>query len=109
MIWGESWSVWGINSLSTQKLLLTVLVAFRFDLGNEEGSLNNHYDIVVKYHPRPNGVFRVVGVMVWPSVCHFLVAPIIVTKHLNPNPVYRVNIDVEAMHPSHAVAHLMDH
>jgi hypothetical protein len=60
-----------IDSLFTWKLLLTTAVAFRFDLGNEDGSLNNHYDIVVKYHPRPNGAFRVVGVMVWPAVGRF--------------------------------------
>ncbi|KAG8788117.1 hypothetical protein FRC15_006081 [Serendipita sp. 397] len=41
-----------------------------FDLGNKDGSLNNHYEIVIKYHVRPNGFFRVVGVTVWPSSLH---------------------------------------
>ncbi|KAJ3528668.1 hypothetical protein NM688_g7964 [Phlebia brevispora] len=44
-----------------------------FNLGEDEGdyaempALNNHYDIVLEYHePRPN-VYRIVGVLVWPS------------------------------------------
>ncbi|KAI0930444.1 hypothetical protein AcW1_009131 [Taiwanofungus camphoratus] len=44
-----------------------------FNLGDDEGdlaetpALNNHYEIVLRYHsPRP-GVYRVVGVLVWPT------------------------------------------
>lgn len=37
-----------------------------FDLGRE-GTLNNHYDIVLKYHKRGPDTFRVVGVLVWAS------------------------------------------
>lgn len=44
-----------------------------FNLGNNEGpyqhqpALNNHYDIVFRYHnPAPN-TYRIVGVLVWPS------------------------------------------
>jgi transmembrane 9 superfamily member 2/4 len=37
-----------------------------FDLGRE-GALNNHYDIVLKYHKRGPDTFRVVGVLVWAS------------------------------------------
>ncbi|OSD06791.1 Nonaspanin [Trametes coccinea BRFM310] len=44
-----------------------------FNLGDDEGefaempALNNHYDIVLRYHsPRPD-VYRVVGVLVWPT------------------------------------------
>lgn len=44
-----------------------------FNLGIDEGdyaetpALNNHYDIVLKYHnPRPD-IYRVVGVLVWPA------------------------------------------
>lgn len=44
-----------------------------FNLGNDEGiyedtpALNNHYDVVLKYHrPRPD-VYRIVGVLVWPA------------------------------------------
>ena len=37
-----------------------------FDLGRE-GALNNHYDIVLRYHKRGPDTFRVVGVLVWAS------------------------------------------
>jgi len=37
-----------------------------FDLGRA-GALNNHYDIVLKYHTRGPDTFRVVGVLVWAS------------------------------------------
>ncbi|KAK7692784.1 hypothetical protein QCA50_004417 [Cerrena zonata] len=44
-----------------------------FNLGNDEGdfvdhpALNNHYEIVFKYHSPSPDVFRVVGVLVWPT------------------------------------------
>ncbi|PSR81173.1 hypothetical protein PHLCEN_2v6508 [Hermanssonia centrifuga] len=46
-----------------------------FNLGDDEGAyaempaLNNHYDIVFKYHePQPGSdVYRIVGVLVWPA------------------------------------------
>lgn len=46
-----------------------------FNLGDDEGkfethpALNNHYDIVLKYHKPTPDVFRIVGVLVWPSSC----------------------------------------
>ncbi|EIW83085.1 hypothetical protein CONPUDRAFT_121466 [Coniophora puteana RWD-64-598 SS2] len=41
-----------------------------FNLGDDETEtpyLNNHYEIVMKYHEPSPGVYRVVGVLVWPS------------------------------------------
>ncbi|PVG01267.1 hypothetical protein CPB86DRAFT_805430 [Serendipita vermifera] len=38
-----------------------------FDLGTKGGALNNHYEIVIKYHRPSNGVYRVVGVLIWPQ------------------------------------------
>ncbi|KAJ7901870.1 Nonaspanin TM9SF [Mycena olivaceomarginata] len=44
-----------------------------FNLGNDEGefdaqpALNNHYEIVLRYHEATPGNYRVVGVLVWPS------------------------------------------
>ncbi|KAJ6593937.1 endosomal P24A protein [Mycena capillaripes] len=45
-----------------------------FNLGNDESphseerpALNNHYEIVLRYHEPTPGNFRVVGVLVWPS------------------------------------------
>lgn len=44
-----------------------------FNLGNddppyhEQPALNNHYDIVLRYHSPSPDVYRVVGVLVWPS------------------------------------------
>ncbi|KAJ7346662.1 Nonaspanin TM9SF [Mycena albidolilacea] len=44
-----------------------------FNLGNDEGefneqpALNNHYEIVLRYHEPTPGNYRVVGVLVWPS------------------------------------------
>ncbi|TFK21965.1 endosomal P24A protein [Coprinopsis marcescibilis] len=44
-----------------------------FNLGNNEGihqnlpALNNHYDIVLKYHKPTPDTYRVVGVLVWPA------------------------------------------
>ncbi|KAL1718886.1 hypothetical protein EV715DRAFT_252107 [Schizophyllum commune] len=44
-----------------------------FNLGDNEGprheipALNNHYDIVLKYHEPTPGSYRVVGVLVWPA------------------------------------------
>ncbi|KAF8633306.1 hypothetical protein AX17_004480 [Amanita inopinata Kibby_2008] len=43
-----------------------------FNLGNNEGAfenlpaLNNHYDIVLRYHKPSPDTYRVVGVLVWP-------------------------------------------
>ncbi|KAF9268906.1 Nonaspanin [Marasmius fiardii PR-910] len=43
-----------------------------FNLGNDEEpfhdtpALNNHYEIVLRYHKFSEGVYRVVGVLVWP-------------------------------------------
>ncbi|KAJ7045553.1 hypothetical protein C8F04DRAFT_1206422 [Mycena alexandri] len=44
-----------------------------FNLGNDDGpfnelpALNNHYEIVLRYHEPVPGNYRVVGVLVWPS------------------------------------------
>ncbi|KAI0000500.1 Nonaspanin TM9SF [Russula vinacea] len=44
-----------------------------FNLGNDDGpneeqpQLNNHYDIVLRYHTPSSGKHRIVGVLVWPS------------------------------------------
>ncbi|KAI0690896.1 Nonaspanin TM9SF [Cytidiella melzeri] len=44
-----------------------------FNLGDDEGeyaempALNNHYDIVLEYHSPQPGLYRIVGVLVWPS------------------------------------------
>jgi transmembrane 9 superfamily protein 2/4 len=44
-----------------------------FNLGNDDGpneeqpQLNNHYDIVLRYHTPSPGKHRIVGVLVWPS------------------------------------------
>ncbi|KAJ7084421.1 hypothetical protein B0H15DRAFT_396482 [Mycena belliarum] len=44
-----------------------------FNLGNDDGpyhvlpALNNHYEIVLRYHSPAPGKYRVVGVLVWPS------------------------------------------
>jgi transmembrane 9 superfamily protein 2/4 len=44
-----------------------------FNLGNDDGpfeeapALNNHYEIVLRYHTPSPGKHRVVGVLVWPS------------------------------------------
>ncbi|KAG1870146.1 hypothetical protein DFJ58DRAFT_764882 [Suillus subalutaceus] len=41
-----------------------------FNLGNNDDDvpyLNNHYEIVLRYHEPSPGVYRVVGVLVWPS------------------------------------------
>jgi transmembrane 9 superfamily protein 2/4 len=43
-----------------------------FNLGNddepfeEKPALNNHYEIVLRYHEYSEGVYRIVGVLVWP-------------------------------------------
>lgn len=44
-----------------------------FNLGDDEGeradapALNNHYEVVLKYHTPKPGVHRIVGVLVWPA------------------------------------------
>ncbi|KAI0630278.1 Nonaspanin [Trametes polyzona] len=44
-----------------------------FNLGNDEGqfeempALHNHYDIVLRYHSPTPDVYRIVGVLVWPT------------------------------------------
>ncbi|KAF8235984.1 hypothetical protein L208DRAFT_1422169 [Tricholoma matsutake] len=40
-----------------------------FNLGNKAGglpALNNHYDIMLKYHKQAPNTYRIVGVLVWP-------------------------------------------
>ncbi|KAI0733184.1 endosomal P24A protein [Fomitopsis betulina] len=44
-----------------------------FNLGDDEGeraetpALNNHYEIVLRYHMPKPGAYRIVGVLVWPA------------------------------------------
>ncbi|KAI8993096.1 Nonaspanin [Trametes punicea] len=44
-----------------------------FNLGDDEGefeempALHNHYDIVLRWHSPRTGVYRIVGVLVWPT------------------------------------------
>ncbi|KAH9949582.1 endosomal P24A protein [Amylocystis lapponica] len=68
-----------------------------FNLGDDEGefaetpALNNHYEIVLRYHTPSPGVHRVVGVLVWPTSrggsqteplddCSSTVAPLILSE-----------------------------
>ncbi|KAI0305469.1 Nonaspanin TM9SF [Multifurca ochricompacta] len=79
-----------------------------FNLGNDDGPneerplLNNHYDIVLRYHSPSPGKNRIVGVLVWPSSrggsqdgpldCDFRAPPMILSE-LEDNQVrysYRV-------------------
>ncbi|TFL04414.1 hypothetical protein BDV98DRAFT_562209 [Pterulicium gracile] len=52
---------------------LDVFFDIGFNLGKdddgfeEEVALNNHYEIVLKYHVPTPGTYRIVGVLVWPS------------------------------------------
>ncbi|KAH8119533.1 Nonaspanin [Phellopilus nigrolimitatus] len=70
-----NWLVDGLPAAEMKKDLKSGEVFFDmgFNLGDDEEeyverpALNNNYDIYIRYHePRP-GVYRVVGVLVWPS------------------------------------------
>lgn len=70
-----NWLIDGLPAAEMKRDLKTDDIFFDmgFNLGNDEGefaeqpALNNHYDIVLKYHrPRPD-VYRIVGVLVWPT------------------------------------------
>ncbi|GBE81011.1 Transmembrane 9 superfamily member 1 [Sparassis crispa] len=71
-----NWLIDGLPAAEMKKDLKTGDLFFDmgFNLGNDEEeefaetpALNNHYEIVLRYHsPRPD-VFRVVGVLVWPT------------------------------------------
>nr|GAT56317.1 predicted protein [Mycena chlorophos] len=68
---------WLIDGLPAAELKIDAKGDFFYDLGfnlgNDEGefentpALNNHYDIVLRYHSPSPGNYRVVGVLVWPS------------------------------------------
>jgi len=70
-----NWLIDGLPAAEMKRDLKTDELFFDmgFNLGDDEDqyadmpALNNHYDIVLEYHtPRP-GVYRIVGVLVWPS------------------------------------------
>lgn len=65
---------WLIDGLPAGKAQIDsendIFYSIGFELGQVEGSqphLNNHFDILIEWHARPNGRLRVVGVAVWPS------------------------------------------
>ncbi|KAI0789132.1 Nonaspanin TM9SF [Abortiporus biennis] len=70
-----NWLVDGLPAAEMKIDLKTNDVFFDmgFNLGNDEEefaeqpALNNHYEIVLKYHQPKDSVYRVVGVLVWPS------------------------------------------
>lgn len=69
-----NWLVDGLPAAEVKKDLRTgdTFYDMGFNLGQDEGklaekpALNNHYDIFLKYHSPKPGVYRVVGVLVWP-------------------------------------------
>ncbi|KAI9569682.1 hypothetical protein HD554DRAFT_501848 [Boletus coccyginus] len=67
-----NWLVDGLPAAEMKKDIKTgdIFYDMGFNLGdddNETPYLNNHYDIVLRYHERDPGIYRVVGVLVWPS------------------------------------------
>ncbi|KAF8893778.1 hypothetical protein BD779DRAFT_1435639 [Infundibulicybe gibba] len=69
-----NWLIDGLPAAEMKKDLRTEELFFDmgFNLGNDDGSfqntpaLNNHYEIVLRYHIPSPGTYRVVGVLVWP-------------------------------------------
>ncbi|KAG6334661.1 hypothetical protein ID866_4428 [Astraeus odoratus] len=66
-----NWLIDGLPAAEMKKDLKTGDVFFDlgFNLGNDDDDipyLNNHYEIVLRYHQPSPGIFRVVGVLVWP-------------------------------------------
>ncbi|KAI0082071.1 Nonaspanin [Panus rudis PR-1116 ss-1] len=70
-----NWLVDGLPAAEMKMDLKTgdVFYDMGFNLGNDEGefaetpALNNHYEIVLKYHSPSPDIYRVVGVLVWPD------------------------------------------
>ncbi|KAL4078366.1 hypothetical protein V8B97DRAFT_1936920 [Scleroderma yunnanense] len=67
-----NWLIDGLPAAEMKKDLKTGDIFFDigFNLGNDDDEtphLNNHYEIVLRYHEPSPGVFRIVGVLVWPS------------------------------------------
>ncbi|KAG1766995.1 hypothetical protein EDD22DRAFT_1008951 [Suillus occidentalis] len=67
-----NWLVDGLPAAEMKKDTKTGDLFFDmgFNLGNDDDDipyLNNHYEIVLRYHESSPGVYRVVGVLVWPS------------------------------------------
>ncbi|KAF8134655.1 Endomembrane protein 70-domain-containing protein [Boletus edulis] len=66
-----NWLVDGLPAAEMKKDLKTgdIFYDMGFNLGDDDTEtpyLNNHYDIVLRYHERDPGIYRVVGVLVWP-------------------------------------------
>lgn len=68
-----NWLVDGLPAAEMKNDTLTGDVFFDmgFNLGNNDGTqtspaLNNHYDIVLRYHQPSPDTYRIVGVLVWP-------------------------------------------
>ncbi|EJD03325.1 Nonaspanin [Fomitiporia mediterranea MF3/22] len=70
-----NWLIDGLPAAEMKEDLLTKEIFFEmgFNLGNDDGelanrpALNNNYDIYIRYHEPSPGVYRVVGVLVWPA------------------------------------------
>jgi transmembrane 9 superfamily member 2/4 len=70
-----NWLIDGLPAAEMKKDLRTGEIFFDmgFNLGNDEDDhverpiLNNNYDIYMQYHEPTPGVYRVVGVLVWPT------------------------------------------
>lgn len=67
-----NWLIDGLPAAEMKKDLKTGDIFFDmgFNLGNDDDEtpyLNNHYEIVLRYHEPSPGVYRIVGVLVWPS------------------------------------------
>ena len=70
-----NWLIDGLPAAEMKKDLRSGEIFFDmgFNLGNDEAeyadnpTLNNNYDIFIRYHEPEPGVYRVVGVLVWPT------------------------------------------
>ena len=70
-----NWLVDGLPAAEMKRDMKTNEIFFDmgFNLGNDEEqyadnpTLNNNYDIFIRYHEPEPGVYRVVGVLVWPT------------------------------------------
>jgi len=67
---------WLVDGLPVAEMLRDVATgeiyySIGFELGSdqeeEKPQLYNHYNLYIEYHRRPNNLFRVVGVSVWPT------------------------------------------
>ncbi|KAH7884475.1 hypothetical protein F5I97DRAFT_1889772 [Phlebopus sp. FC_14] len=66
-----NWLIDGLPAAEMKKDLKTGDIFFDmgFNLGNDDDEvpyLNNHYEIVLRYHEPYPGIYRIVGVLVWP-------------------------------------------